>query len=603
MPIRVFISYSWDDLAHQEWVVNLANRLRESGIDANVDVFNAHKETTNLNKMMVKEISISDNVIVVLTEQYKQKATSWEGGVGFESELLLSVLTDQEVKDKIIFIMKNPSGYSEAFPPQYKNYYAIDFSDESKFNHKFKELLHRIYGEPLYRKSDIGIKPVLEPLNPSIEKIDNNDDVILLKSIDEGYIVIDNVISLLENIGSDKKIFLKQGVYNISKGLAINNDYISWKEEYDGKYPILRNIKNLSINAELGTYILIEPRYAFVFEFLGCENINLSNLTLGHTESGYCVGGVLRFDTTTDIELSDCVLFGCGTIGIDLNNVERFNMTKSVIKECTYSIMHIRHSNSIKFTESTFKDTQEFDLIEIENSNSIEICNSIISSNATGEFLPHLFRVIGNCHNLKVIGTEIKNNETKYLINDRTLIEFIDCKFKNNEFRDFPLESALNILGEKPSLPINENVIDDYEHLLVNANYSSIDSRGNVVFDYSNNNGHYFIGKDEFLFELCFLKSSDNDIQLLNDPKSIHSVSIAKGINDINEIDDARIYDGSSRIRRPKTGGIAILKNVNGYYAAIKIVSIKDDTRGADFDEVTFDYVIQTNRSPDFTSH
>ncbi|WP_052746866.1 toll/interleukin-1 receptor domain-containing protein [Citrobacter amalonaticus] len=80
MTIRVFISYSWDDSVHQKWVVGLANSLRESGIDANVDVFNAHQETTNLNKMMVKEISISDNVIVVLTEKYKQKATSWEGG-------------------------------------------------------------------------------------------------------------------------------------------------------------------------------------------------------------------------------------------------------------------------------------------------------------------------------------------------------------------------------------------------------------------------------------------------------------------------------------------------------------------------------------------
>ncbi|RUR96867.1 TIR domain-containing protein [Pectobacterium polaris] len=602
MTKKVFISYSWDDLAHQQWVVDLANSLRESGIDANVDVFNVHQETTNLNKMMIKEISISDNVIVVLTEAYKQKAISWKGGVGFESELLLSELTNQEVKDKLIFIMKTPSGYAEAFPPQYKNYYAIDFSDESRFTHKFKELLHRIYGEPLYRKSEIGAKPILEPLNSLVEKIDIDNEIELLKSINGDFIIVDNVISLLENICSDKKILLKQGVYNISKGLAINNDHILWKEEYDGKYPVLRNINNLSIDAEPGTYVLIEPRYAFVFEFMNCANISLSNLTLGHTESGYCVGGVLRFDTTTDIELSDCVLFGCGTIGIDLNHVERFNMKNSIIKECTYSLMHIRHSNNIKFTESIFKDTQEFDLIEIESSNSIEICNSIISSNATGEFLPHLFRVIGSCHNLRVIGTEIKNNETKYLINDDSLIEFIDCKFKNNDFKYSSHESILNISSEKHSLSIDENKKDDEEYLLNNASYSSIESRGNVVFDYSNNNGNYFIGKDGFLFELCFSKSSDNDIQLLNDPESIHSVSIVKGINNINEIDDARLYDGSSRVRRPKTGGIAILKNVNGYYAAIKIVSIKDDTRGADFDEVIFDYIIQTNRSPDFTS-
>ena len=51
----------------------------------------------------------------------------------------------------------------------------------------------------------------------------------------------------------------------------------------------------------------------------------------------------------------------------------------------------------------------------------------------------------------------------------------------------------------------------------------------------------------------------------------------------INEIDDARAYDGSSRTRRPNVGQIAVLKNANGFFAAVKIISIKDDTRGSQF--------------------
>lgn len=207
MTKKVFISYSWDDSNHQDWVVNLANSLRDNGIDADVDLFNIHQKTTNLNKMMIKKISSCDNVIVVLTESYKQKATNWKGGVGFESELLLSELTNQEAKDKIIFIMKNPNGYENAFPAQYKNYYAIDFSEESRFAIKFKELLHRVYGEPLYRKSDIGIKPILEPLNALVQEKNVNDKVEFLVSESGGYIIVDNVFSLLENIGSDKKYF------------------------------------------------------------------------------------------------------------------------------------------------------------------------------------------------------------------------------------------------------------------------------------------------------------------------------------------------------------------------------------------------------------
>lgn len=38
------------------------------------------------------------------------------------------------------------------------------------------------------------------------------------------------------------------------------------------------------------------------------------------------------------------------------------------------------------------------------------------------------------------------------------------------------------------------------------------------------------------------------------------------------------------------------------FFAAIKVLDIKDDTCGSEFDEVTFEYLIQTNGSPDFTS-
>ncbi|WP_194014204.1 hypothetical protein [Synechocystis salina] len=121
---------------------------------------------------MVKEISNSDHVIVVLTEGYKNKALLWNGGVGFESELLLPVLSDQFDNNKLIFVMRHQGNYKSVFPPQYEGYYAIDFSDENKFSIKFKELLHRIYEEPFYMKSNLGIKPTLIPINSLNEKLE-----------------------------------------------------------------------------------------------------------------------------------------------------------------------------------------------------------------------------------------------------------------------------------------------------------------------------------------------------------------------------------------------------------------------------------------------
>lgn len=172
-------------------------------------------------------------------------------------------------------------------------------------------------------------------------------------------------------------------------------------------------------------------------------------------------------------------------------------------------------------------------------------------------------------------------------------------------------EELLREILDEPALPIppiganpfkTAKYFAEQKFIPNNEKYVSPAMKGRVTFDYSNNNGHFCIGQSELLFELEFIKSSDSCIQIYNDPASIKTVAVVKDKNIITDIDDARNYDSSSRSRRPKTNQIAILQNVNGFYAAIKIQDIKDDTRGADFDEITFEYIIQTNGSPNFTS-
>lgn len=125
--------------------------------------------------------------------------------------------------------------------------------------------------------------------------------------------------------------------------------------------------------------------------------------------------------------------------------------------------------------------------------------------------------------------------------------------------------------------------------------------QGKVTFDYSSNNGRYSIGTDPYLFETKWSKANDQRIHAYSDPPSIHSLSLVKDKQEISAIDDARMYDGSSRVRSPGIGQIMLLKNTNGFFAALKILAIKDDTRGSPFDELTFEYIIQTDGTPDFT--
>ncbi len=183
--------------------------------------------------------------------------------------------------------------------------------------------------------------------------------------------------------------------------------------------------------------------------------------------------------------------------------------------------------------------------------------------------------------------------------------------FENDSLYEKNYEELLRELLDEPVLPIPPIGNNPFQTITSFANqkflpnsekYVSPATSGEVTFDYSNNNGRYFVGQGELLFELDFSKSSDRCIQLLNDPPGIRTIAIAKGVSQITEIEDARAFDGSSRGRRPQIGQVAVIQNANGFYAAIKIIAVKDDTRGSHDDEVIFNYAIQSNGSPNFTS-
>ena len=126
----------------------------------------------------------------------------------------------------------------------------------------------------------------------------------------------------------------------------------------------------------------------------------------------------------------------------------------------------------------------------------------------------------------------------------------------------------------------------------INPAYHSRALSGEVSFDYSNNDKRYALGEGHFLFETSWSKGSDASIHAYNDPPSIDAIALAKGMATIEMVADATTYDYSSRFRSPRIGEVVLWRNVNGLYAATRIVSIKDDTRGSDHDELRFEYRI-----------
>ena len=124
---------------------------------------------------------------------------------------------------------------------------------------------------------------------------------------------------------------------------------------------------------------------------------------------------------------------------------------------------------------------------------------------------------------------------------------------------------------------------------------------GEAIFDYSNHNGRYIIGEGVLQFETAWTKASDRSIYVLNDPPSINGVAVARGCTAISQVSAAGSLDYTSRTRTPQRGQVVVFRNTHGIYAAARVLDIKDDTRGAERDELHFSYAIQVNGSDDFT--
>ena len=182
--------------------------------------------------------------------------------------------------------------------------------------------------------------------------------------------------------------------------------------------------------------------------------------------------------------------------------------------------------------------------------------------------------------------------------------------FEEDRLYESKYEELLRELLDEPVLPVPPLGKNPFETAREYAQqrfipgsekYVSPATKGKVTFDYSNNDGKYSIGSGACMFETRWSKASDRRIRILNDPPSIRTVALVTDKQEISSIDDARVYDGSSRIRTSNVDQIVLIRNMNGFFAALKVLNIKDDSRGSPFDELTFEYVIQTNGTPDFT--
>jgi hypothetical protein len=158
IPPKVFISYSWDNEAHKDWVLKLSEDLRINSVDTILDRYELIAGK-NLSHFMEDSIETADKVLIIFTEQYKNKASGRTGGAGIEYSILNSEICEDITGNKKYIPILRSGSKKESIPLFMRQYIAVYMLEDSQYEEQLKEILHAIFEKPMIKKSKIGSIP------------------------------------------------------------------------------------------------------------------------------------------------------------------------------------------------------------------------------------------------------------------------------------------------------------------------------------------------------------------------------------------------------------------------------------------------------------
>jgi len=120
MSKKIFISYSWGNSGHQEWVVNLATRLMNDTVDVILDRWSL-KDGHDIHSFMEEMVKSDEifRVLILSDRKYTQKANEREGGVGTETQIITPNIYSKEKQEKFIPVVLERDENEDPYLPIY----------------------------------------------------------------------------------------------------------------------------------------------------------------------------------------------------------------------------------------------------------------------------------------------------------------------------------------------------------------------------------------------------------------------------------------------------------------------------------------------------
>jgi hypothetical protein len=139
-----FISYSWDDDAHRDWVRTLAQRLRADGVEVALDRW-AAVPGEQLPAFMERAIRENEFVIIICTPRYKQRSDARVGGVGYEGDIMTAEVMNSQNNRKFIPVLRSGT-WQKATPSWLSGKYYINLGGSPYSERDYEDLVRTLLG-------------------------------------------------------------------------------------------------------------------------------------------------------------------------------------------------------------------------------------------------------------------------------------------------------------------------------------------------------------------------------------------------------------------------------------------------------------------------
>lgn len=238
---KIFISYSWTTPQHEQWVLDLAQRLAGDGIVVILDKWDL-KEGQDKHvfmEQMVREETI-DKVLVICDSGYQKKADDRKGGVGTEVQLISKEVYDDVGQQKFIPIIVERDSKGNICAPHFiESRIYIDLSSEDIYEQEYEKLLRNLFNKPLLRKPPLGTPPAYitddeQLLLKTSHKVARIKNAISNNSKNTSGLVYDYLESLSSSLedyrldGGSHKDFDEKVIKSIDKMLPLRDDFIDF---------------------------------------------------------------------------------------------------------------------------------------------------------------------------------------------------------------------------------------------------------------------------------------------------------------------------------------------------------------------------------------